>query len=107
LEGIAAGGTPFKVRKQKSMAEIRRRIAEYVNTIAPSRLSNTFATIIIIVIVTMSEEKREMTNDGFGDTITDRKHRLKRMKDQGRLRIIKVKYPPLPKNFANNNQVKF
>jgi hypothetical protein len=91
LEEIAAGGTPFKVRKQKSMAEIRRRIAEYVNTIAPSRLSNTFATIIIIVIVTMSEEKREMTNDGFGDTITDRKRRLRRMKDQGRLRIIKVK----------------
>ena len=73
------------------MAEIRRRIAEYVNTIVPSRLSNTFATIIIIVIVTMSEEKREMTNDGFGDTITDRKRRLRRMKDQGRLRIIKVK----------------
>jgi hypothetical protein len=39
----------------------------------------------------MSEGKREMTNDGFGDVIADRKRRLRRMKDQGRIRTIKTK----------------
>ena len=39
----------------------------------------------------MSEGKREMTNDGFSDVIADRMRRLRRMKDQGRIRTLRTK----------------
>ena len=61
------------------------------NTSGVLETSRTFATIIIIVIVTMSEGKREMTNDGFSDVIADRMRRLRRMKDQGRIRTLRTK----------------
>jgi hypothetical protein len=73
------------------------------NTAAPLRISRTFVTLIAIIIpksmiaTMIMKGKTKIWPDiikmsqvsGFEGVVADRKRRLRRMKDQGRIRTIK------------------